>query len=74
MPIIKKSANTEKKRCSAKKRFFLRRKIGKVIVAEIVFGVSRKNYFNRFSAKFFQNPTDETHSRKSQRFGRGSRL
>jgi hypothetical protein len=43
MPVIKKTANTEKKRYLAKKRFFLKRKIGKVIVAETVFGVSRKS-------------------------------
>lgn len=49
MPDTKKSANTEKKRFSAKKRFFLRRKIGKVIVAENDFGVSRKSLFeNKF--------------------------
>ncbi|CAN5834447.1 hypothetical protein BH20ACI4_BH20ACI4_20250 [soil metagenome] len=53
MPVTKKSANTEKKRLSVKKRFFLRRKVGKVIVAEIVFGVSRKFLFNKFPAKIF---------------------
>ncbi len=53
MPVIKKHANTKKKRFSAKKRFFLRRKIGKVIVAETVFGVSRKSLFNKFPANIF---------------------
>jgi hypothetical protein len=51
MPVTKKSANTEKKRCLAKKRFFLRRKIGKVIVAETDIGVSRKNYFRQIFCK-----------------------
>lgn len=62
----------KKNRISAKKRFFLSGKIGKVIVAEIVFGVSRKNLSKNFLQKSFKNADDETHSRKSQRFGRGS--
>ena len=53
MTVIKKNHKYQKNRYPVKKRFFLRRKIGKVIVAETDIGVSCKFPFSKFPAKIF---------------------
>ena len=67
MPRIKIFYYSKKTSLPVKKRFFLMRKIGKVINTESNFGVFRKARLRHFLRKIIlsKNTTDETHSRKS---------